>query len=198
MTALTAIVPTPSVAAPTAGLASGPSLARVGAPLLALLLALICWASPARARMPAEFAAIVVSASPGETQRVFDLRPAIEQAQRAGRPILMYFGAHDCPYCQQLMRAFGQQATRLGPKLRAKFTLIEIDGWLRGPRALFLLADGEYTLAQLRERIGDTHKRFVWPSFFHLDRVTLKTVRELPQGNNDYLQAEVAELVLDL
>lgn len=164
----------------------------------------------AHARLPEAYSAIVVSApaagqaaasgTPTTTEavpRVFDLRPALEVAAKSGKPILLYFGAFDCPFCKQLDRLFAQYAGRLAPKLRDKFTVIEIDGWLRGAKMEFMLPEGRFTLPRLRERFGDHEPRFLWPTFYWLDS-GLRIYRDIPPGIGVFREVESVELLFEL
>lgn len=172
-------------------------MGRVRALVCALALFLAMTASPADARLPPAYGATVVSAPPAAEVRVFDLRPAIEVAQRSGKPILLYFGAFDCPFCKQLDRLFAQHGERLAPKLRDKFTLIEVDGWLRGAKMEFVIPEGQFTLPRLRERFGDHEPRFLWPTFYWLDR-RLKIFRDIPPGIGVFRDVETVEQLLEL
>lgn len=179
--------------------AIGRTAAR-GASGLVLLAATVLAAMPAVARMPDAYGAIRVQAGPGEAERRFDLRPAIEQARKAGKPILLYVGAHDCPYCRVLERSFGEHADRLAPRIRARYVMVEIEGWLRGPKRIFVLPDGEFPIEALNARLGVTERgrRFIWPSFFALDPATMKSIKPMSEGNNRYVDPDEAEVELDL
>jgi hypothetical protein len=158
--------------------------------LAALLLAACAgWPTMASARLPAAFDAVVVTPSDAGGDRRFDLRPAIAAAARSGKPMLLYFGAHDCPPCRVLERSLTEHSARLAPKMAARYQMVDIQGYLRGPRKLFVLPDGDYTLEQFRERVGDGKARFVWPSWFMLNG-SLKMIRWLPPGNSDYLDPD--------
>lgn len=172
---------------------------RLRALLVAALFAVVA-APSASARMPDAYGAIRVQAGPGDAERRFDLRPAIEQARKAGKPILLYVGAHDCPYCRVLERSFGEHAERLAPRIRARYVLVEIEGWLRGPKRIFVFPDGEFPIEGLNARLGvsERGRRFVWPSFFALDPVTMKSVKPMSEGNNRYVDPDEAEVELDL
>ena len=156
--------------------------------------------APAWARLPDAYAAIRVQAGPGDAERRFDLRPAIEAARKAGKPMLLYVGAHDCPYCQVLERSFGAHADRLAPRIRARYVLVEIEGWLRGPKRVFVLPDGEFGIETINARLGlsERGRRFVWPSFFVLDPGTMKSIKPLSEGNARYVDPDEAEVELDL
>lgn len=124
--------------------------------------------------------------------RQFDLQPAIEQARAANKPILIYFGAFDCPYCKLLERSFAQHQNVLAPKFRHKYVIIEVEGWLRGAKMEFVIREGVYNLAALRERIGDYSPRFLWPTWYQLDG-DLKITRSLPPGANEYRDLDSIE-----
>lgn len=162
-----------------------------------VLLLTFVYAGLAQARLPQAYGALLVSAPPAETVRVFDLRPAIQAAAARGRPILLYFGAHDCPFCRTLEREFAGFAPKIAGRLRDKYTLIEIEGWLRGARMEFDLPDRRYTFAELRRLIGDQEPQFLWPSWYQLD-ANLTMVRELPRGISSYRSVEDIETVFDL
>ena len=169
--------------------APGVTWRRAAAGLLLTITATI-----AEARLPDAYAAIRVQPSPGAVERRFDLRPAIERARASGKPMLWYFGAHDCPPCRVLEKAFDEHSMRLAPRLTARYQLVEIEGYLRGPRQLFVLPDGEYPLQALRVKLGDrSGGRFVWPSWFMLD-ANLRSLQELPPGNAEYLDPDWVEL----
>ncbi len=164
--------------------------------------ALLLTSSAAWSRLPEQYGAIVVTApalaSPAaDNVRQFDLRPAIERARAAGKPILMYFGAFDCPYCKLLERTFAQHQELLAPKFRKKYVIIEIDGWLRGARMEFVTAEGQFRLGAFRERIGDDSPQFLWPSWYQLDN-NLKITRTLPPGANEYREPDAIELIFGL
>ncbi len=162
---------------------------RIALAVLALVIA-----AAADARLPDAYAAIRVQPAPGVTERRFDLRPAIERARASGKPMLWYFGAHDCPPCRVLEKSFDEHSARLAPKLSARYQLVEIEGYLRGPRQVFVLPDGEYLLPALRMKLGDRRGgRFVWPSWFLLD-ANLRSLQELPPGNAEYLDPDWVEL----
>lgn len=150
-------------------------------------------AAGAQARLPDAYAAIRVQPSPGVAERRFDLRPALERARSSGKPMLWYFGADDCPPCRVLEKSFAEHSARLAPKLTARYQLIEIEGYLRGPRMLFVLPDGEYPLQALRVKLGDRGGGgFVWPSWFLLD-ARLHSLQKLPSGNAEYLDPDWVE-----
>lgn len=149
------------------------------------------------AKLPPEYGAIVVSAGAGENVRVFDLRAAVENAKASRKPILIYFGAHDCPYCRLLERTFAQHQERLAPKFRQKYVIIEIEGWLRGAKMEFVLPEGQFKFDDFRERLGDDSARFLWPTWYQLD-AKLKITRELPPGANEYRELASIEEVFEL
>jgi hypothetical protein len=177
---------------PSVGRVVDVSGARSRRAAAALLLTVA--ATAAQARLPDAYAAIRVRPSPGVAERRFDLRPAIARARVSGKPMLWYFGAHDCPPCRVLENSFEEHSARLAPRLVARFQLIEIEGYLRGPRMVFVLPDGEYPLAALRVKLGDRGGGgFVWPSWFLLD-ANLRSLQPLPTGNAEYLDPDWVEL----
>lgn len=146
----------------------------------------------AQARLPADYGAIVVSAPAGEGTRVFDLREPLARARQAGKPVLIYFGAFNCPYCKQLEGVFAANSARLAPRFRLKYTIVEIDGWLRGAKMQFVLDDGSYGLQELRARVGDRNRGFYWPTWYAIDAQT-RLLRELPPGANAFLDPDSIE-----
>ena len=103
-------------------------------------LVLFAQAGQLWARLPAEYGAVMVSAPAAQDVRQFDLRPALEQARASGKPILIYFGAFDCPYCKQLESSFAQHKQVLSARIKKKYFVIEIEGWLRGAKMEFITA----------------------------------------------------------
>ena len=168
----------------------------------ALLLSLaVAWMpGPVLARLPDAYGALRVQAGPGDVERRFDLRPAIAQARHAGKSVLLYFGAADCPACKVLERSLAEHAARLAPAIRARYTLIEVEGWLRGARRVFVLPDSEHGVDTLNARFGmpERGRRFIWPTFFALDADTLRVLRLVSEGNQRFLDPDEVEVELDL
>lgn len=148
--------------------------------------------SLALARLPADYGAVVVFAPAAQSVRAFDLRAALAGAKVTGKPTLIYFGAFDCPYCKQLEGVLSANRAQLAPKFQRKYAIIEIDGWLRGAKMQFVLADGQYTLAELRTRLGDKNRAFYWPTWYAIDD-QVKLMRELPPGANAFLDPDSIE-----
>ena len=140
---------------------------------------------------------MLVTAPAGEGVRQFDMRPALELARASRKPILIYFGAFDCPYCKQLERSFAQHQAALSERLKKKYFIIEVEGWLRGAKMEFVTTDGIHSLTAFRRTIGDVAPRFLWPTWYQLD-AQLKITRELPAGSNAYLDKASIEDVFDL
>jgi hypothetical protein len=166
-----------------------------------LVLAL-AGAGPAhvQAQLPAAYGAITVHARATDNPPRLDLRAAIEQARRSGKPILLYFAADDCPACKVLERRFAEHATQLAPAISQHYILIEARAWLRSPRPLVVLPQAEYDLGSLNARFGLPQRgsRFVWPSFYALDPDTLRSVREIDEGNSRLLELDEAQIELGL
>ncbi len=167
-------------------------LARLLVQLIFLVMAQHAWA-----RLPPEYGALLVSAPTAEAVRQFDMRPAFEQARASGKPILIYFGAFDCPYCKQLEQSFAQHRQALSARLKKKYFVIEVEGWLRGAKMEFITADGVFSFAAFRKQMGDSAPRFLWPTWYQLD-TQLKITRELPAGSNAYLDQASIEDVFEL
>ncbi|NBY27984.1 MAG: hypothetical protein EBQ71_13755 [Betaproteobacteria bacterium] len=54
----------------------------------------------AQAQIPAELAPLLVTPVANGSERVLDLSPALDKSKQLNKPLLLYLGASDCPYCK--------------------------------------------------------------------------------------------------
>jgi thioredoxin-related protein len=142
-----------------------------------------------QAAIPSDYSPVVVEAPFSLRERVFDLTPAIEMARKAGKPLLLYLGATDCPPCVEYKRFLSSHRSELKEAF-SEFVVIDIRTWLRGPTMYLKVEDKRLTFNQFKTLVGDTSKTLVFPSFWMLSP-ELKQLKQLPSGVKDYLNVNL-------
>lgn len=93
--------------------------------LVALLVALLACAMPARAQVVSPYA---IDIPAWFTESLLDLRDEVRDAAKQRKRVLLYFGQDGCPYCTALMRTnFSQRA--IAGKAQRHFTAIALNLW---------------------------------------------------------------------
>ena len=91
--------------------------------LIALLLALLACAMPARAQVVSPYA---IDIPAWFTDSLLDLRDEVREAAAQRKRVLLYFGQDGCPYCTALMRTNFSQRT-IADKTQRHFTAIALN-----------------------------------------------------------------------
>ena len=142
----------------------------------ALLLA--AFALAAHATIPDAFGPVVAEAARDGT---VDLNPAIARARAERKPLLIYLGAHDCPYCRQYDRfTRSHQAALLAAYSR--YVVVDIRTSLRAPGPFFRVGDRRYSFAEFQSVVGDRGSKRAFFPYFWLVTPELKA-REIPRGS---------------
>lgn len=145
-------------------------------------------AMSAHAAIPDSYAPWVVEAPFSLLERVFDLTPAVQTAQKNGQALFIYLGAADCPPCVQYKQFLKQNAAELKPAF-ANMVVVDIRTWLRGPTMVLKINDQRLSFKQFKTMVGDSTTSLLYPSFWLLSP-DLKQIKQLPSGASNYLSVE--------
>lgn len=145
-------------------------------------------AMSAHAAIPDSYAPWVVEAPFSLRERVFDLTPAVQTAQKNGQALFIYLGAADCPPCVQYKQFLKQNAAELKPAF-AKVVVVDIRTWLRGPTMVLKINDQRLSFKQFKTMVGDSTTSLLYPSFWLLSP-DLKQIKQLLSGTSNYLSVE--------
>jgi thiol-disulfide isomerase/thioredoxin len=183
---------------PEPALAGGPGSGWLGRCLLGLALAWAC-ALAAAEGMPPGYGAmsLPVLRSPGRTE--FDLNPALQRARREGKPLYLYLGASDCPYCRRYEAFLAKNEAELLPHFR-KYLLAEMRSSLSvNARELHVKVGARsYSYTEWMQALGDERARMlVYPSVWLLD-TTPKPLMQMPAGTGTFETVEEQLEVLRL
>jgi len=153
-----------------------------------LLLKLSLFSSVVFAGIPSEYNAIQVKSPSSFTERVFDLTKAIDKAKSENKNLFIYLGAEDCPPCKEYEFFLRKNHAQLREDF-SKLIIVDIKTWLRGPKIFVKINDEKIFINDFKERIGDKTKSVLFPSYWIIDN-ELKMIRQLPQGNTEFLDVE--------
>jgi hypothetical protein len=155
----------------------------------ALAAGLLLVALGARAEIPDIYAPLVVRAAPDTSaERVFDLTGAFDTARRLNRPLFVYVGAADCPFCKQYTQFLESHGREMHPVF-TKVVLVDIRATLRGPRPTFTLHGQRYSTVEFKALIGDTNPGLSYPTWWLLTP-DAKQVRQLPRDVEQFIDVK--------
>ncbi len=141
------------------------------------------------AEIPDVYSPLVVRAAPDtNAERVFDLTPAFDTARQLNRPLFIYLGAADCPFCQQYTQ-FLQKHGREMRRVFAKVVLVDIRTTVRGPRPTFTLHGQRYSTLEFKVVIGDANRAFSYPTWW-LVTADARQVRQLPRDVEQFVDVK--------
>jgi hypothetical protein len=155
---------------------------------ITLLIALLLGHSFVNAKIPGEYAPMIVEAPFSFSERAFDLTSAIARARHEAKPLFIYLGAADCPPCQ----SYSIFLVKNREQLRDSFDqviVVDVRTWLKGPALIFKVDDKRHSFAEFKALVGDRNKTLTYP-YFWLLTPDLKQVKQLPQGSANYLSVE--------
>lgn len=136
------------------------------------------------AEIPEAYKPMVITAPFSLSERVFNLTPAFEKAKQLNKPVLVYFGAADCPPCKDYGVFLNKSQVELMPAF-SNYVVVDVRTWLRGSKLLFQINDQKYSTAEFKERIGDTNKTLTYPTWWLLN-ADGKQLKQMPQGTTSY------------
>src|SRR5262245_20738507 len=155
---------------------------------ITLLIALLLGHSVAVAKIPGEYAPVIVEAPFSFSERAFDLTPAIARARQEARPLFIYLGAADCPPCHSYSIFLVKNREQLKESFE-RVIVVDIRTWLKGPALIFKVDDKRHSFAEFKALVGDRNKILTYP-YFWLLTPDLKQIKQLPQGSANYLSVE--------
>jgi len=88
------------------------------------------------AEIPDAYQPLVIKPAFSFTERRVDLTPALLQARRLNKPLLVYLGAYDCPPCKRYTGFLENHVEAMRPALDA-VVVLDIRTWLKGPKLVF-------------------------------------------------------------
>lgn len=134
----------------------------------------------AQAQIPAELEPLLVTPVANGSERVLNLSPALDKSKQLNKPLLLYLGASDCPYCKSYSAFLGRNTAAMKIAL-ADVVLVDIRSSLRGPRPSFQIYDKVFTAAEFKSRIGDPTSGLRYPTWWLLDS-NAQQIRPWPSG----------------
>ncbi len=152
-------------------------------------------AKPAHADMPARYEAMRVTAPFAFTERVFDLTAALKIGRELDKPVFVYFGASNCPPCQDYESFLRKNESVLLP-LFHRVVSVEMKTSLRGPDIWIALDGKRYSLGEFKASIGDKNTGLSYPTFWLLG-ANGRQLRQLPRGVSRYTSVEALSGILD-
>jgi thiol-disulfide isomerase/thioredoxin len=152
------------------------------------LLLLACFQS-AHAEIPDTYQPVVIKPPFSFTERRIDLTPALLQARQLNKPVLVYLGATDCPPCKTYTAFLEKHQEAMRPTL-ASVVLVDIRTWLKGPKLVFQIDGQSFTPAEFKAHVGDAHASLVFPSWWLLDPVSTRQLRQMPRGAGEFVKLE--------
>ena len=163
--------------------------------ILSLLLTIFV-TSFVHAEIPNNYQPMVVVAPFSFSERVFDLTPALEESKKSKKPILLYFGAADCPPCKVYTAFLKDKTSELQPHF-SNYVVVDIRTWLKGGKIYFQVGDKKLTAKEFLVHIGDDNMDLRYPSWWMLDH-NAKVVKQLPRGINNYTNVENHKQLLSM
>ncbi|MFM9914661.1 MAG: thioredoxin family protein [Rhizobacter sp.] len=139
------------------------------------------------AGLPDAYRAIVVQPTGLPTQAEFDLRPAVERARHEKKPLYVYLGADDCPYCRRYEAFLEQNASELAPHF-SRYVVVDLRSSLKiHTHTLFIRTHlGSLAYADFQRTIGDERARLlVYPTVWLLD-ANVKPLMQMPAGTGTF------------
>ncbi|HSI57011.1 MAG TPA: thioredoxin family protein [Ideonella sp.] len=171
---------------------------RTGLGALCLLASL--WAAaPASAGLPAAYSPTVIELQGPPGHHEFDLSAAVQRARREKKPLYVYLGAKDCPYCRKYEAFLDRHAKELVPHF-AGYLVVDLRSQLSvQAKALFIrVGDRSRAYADFQREIGDERARqLVYPSVWLLD-ADLKPLMQMPAGTGTFETVEEQLEILQL
>ena len=151
-------------------------------------LALLLFFKSANADIPAYFHPLVVKPPFNFSERLMDLTPALDKAQRLNQPILVYLGAADCPPCKNYTAFLEAHQESMKPAL-ADVVLVDIRTWLRGPKIVFQMHGQRFTVNEFKAHVGDDRKGLFYPYWWLLNPQG-QQIRPLPHDTRLFTSVE--------
>jgi hypothetical protein len=151
-------------------------------------LLLAAMAVAARAALPAAYAPIVVQPSGTPQRYEFDLRPALQRAQRERKRLYVYLGASDCPFCRRYEAFLDREATTLVPHFARDYLVVDLRSSLsaHADRLYVRTGSGVQGYADFQRSIGDERARqLVYPSVWLLD-ARAHPLMQMPAGTGTF------------
>jgi thiol-disulfide isomerase/thioredoxin len=171
---------------------------RLAAGCLLALASLL--GSPARAGVPADYAPMVIELHGPASHREFDLSAALQRARREKKPLYVYLGANDCPYCRRYEAFLAKNARELVPHF-AGYIVVDLRSSLstQADSLFFRVGASSRAYADFQREIGDERARMlVYPSVWLLD-ANVRPLMQMPAGTGTFEtvpeQLEILQLV---
>ena len=111
----------------------------------------------------------------------------LERAQRDNKPLYVYLGANDCPYCRKYEAFLDKNAAELVPHFQ-KYIVVDLRSSLAYPQGKVFVRVGASSLpyAEFQRSIGDERARMlVYPSVWLFDP-RLKPLMQMPAGTGTF------------
>lgn len=159
-------------------------------------LLLTFFITAAYAEIPNSYKPMIVEPPFSFSERIVDLTPALAESKRVKKPLLVYFGAADCPPCKVYTIFLKENANELQP-LFSQYVVVDIRTWIKGSKFRFLVNDQKLSPKEFMAFIGDENKDFVFPSWWILDHQG-KVIKQLPRGINNYNDIEKHKQLLSM
>lgn len=155
-----------------------------------LLILFLCFFIPklSHAVIPSDYSPIVIKAPFSFSERVFDLTPAVLQARAEGKNLFIRLGGMDCSPCHAYDHFLYQNVNNLKNDF-AQVVVVDIQTWIRGPQIILIIENERVPINEFKRRVGDKNVSIAYPSFWILNG-DLRQVRQLPQGNTEFLNVE--------
>ncbi len=146
------------------------------------------------------YAPMVVQPTGLPDEAEFDLTPALLRAQKEHKPLYVYLGASDCPYCQKYEAFLSAHRAELVPQF-APYIVVDLRSKLSYTAKLLHIKAAASSLpyADFQRSIGDERARMlVYPSVWLFDE-KLKPLMQMPAGTGTFQtvdeQLEILHLV---
>ncbi len=160
--------------------------------LLAVALVLALADHEAHAGLPTAYAPMVVEPSGGPDRAEFDLDPALQRARAENKPLYLYLGARDCPYCRRYEAFLAKNAQALVPHFQARYLVVDLRSalLLQAPKLFFRVNGRSLDYTALMRELGDERVRqLVYPSVWLLDGKP-RPLMQMPAGTGTFETVE--------
>jgi thiol-disulfide isomerase/thioredoxin len=170
--------------------------------IVASFLALwLAWLPSAVAGIPASYSPVILQAAGLPERHEFDLTAVLLRARHENKPLYIYLGAGDCPFCRLYETFLNQNAAELVSHFSAQYIVVDLRSTLSvTARQLFIrVGDKSLPYADFQRAIGDERARtLVYPSVWLLDH-DAKPLMQMPAGTGTFQtvpeQLEILRLV---
>jgi thioredoxin-related protein len=179
------------------GRAAGRTLAA-GALALA---AMATWPAHVAAEgIPPAFKAMVLQPSGLPERHEFDLTEPLKRAQKEGKRLYVYLGAHDCPYCRRYEAFLAGHVDELLQHF-APYLIVDLRSALmaQSSQLSFRIGEHRWSYTEFQRSIGDERARqLVYPNVWLLD-AQARPLMQMPGGAGTFEtvpeQIEILNLV---